>query len=313
MKNIFIINPNAGSTRKGEKLMAQIHAAEKKTGMECEIYFTKHGGDGSRYIREVCTGNSQEKYRFFGAGGDGTLNEVFNACQGMDNAIAGIIPTGTGNDFVRIFHRMGDFLNLEKQLRDNSIPVVLIRCSFIVEGEKKILYCGNMVNIGFDSNVVEKAAEIHKKSPVNGSAAYLLGVVNMLVKKKGADLKIWKDGELIHDGELLLTAVANGNYCGGGVKSSPQSQLDDGIVELSIIRDMSRSRFVTLFPSYSKGTHLRDRRAEKYIRYEKAGTVRICTNSEKMIVSVDGEILYLDEIEMEVVEKAVRFSVPAEK
>lgn len=310
MRNIFIINPNAGSTKKGEQLIAAINDAEKKTGMKCEIYFTRYAGDGYRYIRETCENDPEQKIRFFGAGGDGTLNEVVNGCHGFDNAIAGIIPIGTGNDFVRIFGSEKYFLDIEAQLKGNSKPIDLIRCEYVQDGDKKISYCDNMINIGFDSNVVAKADEIHRKSFVNGSAAYILGVAVILIKKKGADLRIELDDGYVHDGPLLLTAVANGNFCGGGVKSSPESILDDGEIEVSVIKDVSRTRFISLFPSYSKGTHFSRKGADEIIDYHKVKSARIRTNAEPMMVSNDGELFLTDEIYLEVEERAVRFSVP---
>lgn len=310
MRNIFIINPKAGSTKKGEKLIADIHAAEKNTGMDCEIYFTKYAGDGERFIKETCENTPDERVRFFGAGGDGTLNEVINACHGYGNAIAGIIPIGTGNDFVRIFGPERNFLDIKAQLMGNSMPIDLIKCTYVENGEEIIRYCDNMINIGFDSNVVAKTAEINQKTFVNGSAAYLLGVAIMLLKKKGADLRIELDNGYVHDGPLLLTAVANGNFCGGGVKSSPESVLDDGAVEVSVVKDVSRMKFISFFPSYSKGTHFSRKGAENFIDYHKVRSLKIRSNAEPMLVSNDGEIFETDELFLEVEENAIRFSVP---
>lgn len=73
-----------------------------------------------------------------------------------------------------------------------------------------------MFNIGFDCNVVDLAGRLKQYPLLTGSVAYMAAVVGILVKKKGADLKIQLDDQLVHQGPLLLTALANGSYCGGG-------------------------------------------------------------------------------------------------
>ncbi len=69
------------------------------------------------------------------------------------------------------------------------------------------------------------AATLKTYPLLSGSLAYLMAILAILVKKKGANLKVEVDGEVKHDGPLLLTAVANGCFCGGGVKSSPMASI----------------------------------------------------------------------------------------
>lgn len=310
MENIFLINPEAGSRNRIQSIVDRIRKACSETGMDAEICFTNTVDECRKYIAGKCMDNPGEKIRFFGCGGDGTLNHVVNACVPFENAVAGNVPVGTGNDFVRTIGSLSDFSDISRQLRGIPVHIDLIRCEYIEDGVRKVCYCDNMINIGFDSNVVEKAAQIRKGGIVTGSLAYLMGVAVILAEKKGADLLIEFDGETVHDGPLLLTAVANGSYCGGGVRSSPRSKLNDGTAEASIIRDVSRRKFVKLYPSYSKGTHLDIPHIDEIIDYRPVKTVHIRTNGETMRVSNDGEIIYTDEIWLEVEPKRILFSVP---
>ena len=93
----------------------------------------------------------------------------------------------------------------------------------------------------------------------------------ILIRKKGADLRIeYNDGRVL-DGKILLIAIANGCYCGGGVKGVPYCKLDDGLMDVSVVKDISRMCFLTLFPSYAKGTHMQKHKiqARKIIQYSK--------------------------------------------
>ena len=310
MKNYFIINPNAGKKRRKAELVSRIQRAASETGADCEIYYTKSMSDGENFVKRMCSEQPEQMFRFFGCGGDGTLNEVINGIYGFNNAAAGNVPLGTGNDFARAFGPLKTFADINAQLRGAIRTVDLIRCTYEADGEQVVRYCDNMINIGFDSNVVAKAAEIRKGGIVTGSAAYLLGVGIILIKKTGADLRIELDDGYVHDGPLLLTAAANGRYCGGGVQSSPQSRLDDGMIEVSIIKDVSRTKFISLYPSYSKGTHIDKLRAEGILEYRKVRKLRITSNTGHMKVSNDGEIITPHSLELEVVPGAMRFSVP---
>ena len=311
MKNYFIINPNAGRKRKKTALLGRIEQAAAQIGLECEVYFTRSMSDGENFVKKICRENPDEAFRFFGCGGDGTLNEVVNGIYGFENAVAGNVPLGTGNDFARAFGSLKSFADIKAQLLGNIREVDLIRCIYEFNGRHIVRYCDNMINIGFDSNVVAKAAEIRKGGVVTGSAAYLLGVGIILIGKKGADLRIELDNGYVHDGPLLLTAAANGRYCGGGVQSSPESLVDDGVIEVSIIKEVSRSKFVSLYPSYSKGTHIESLTAEGILDYHRVRRLKITSNTGTMKVSNDGEIMSPHSLELEVVPKAIKFSVPS--
>ena len=310
MKNIFLINPGAGKKKKIEDFVSSIQKASEETGINAFVYYTKYAGDGERFIRETCENHPENTYRFFGCGGDGTLNEVINGCYGYANAVAGNVPMGTGNDFIRSIGEQKHFSDISNQLNGKPVEIDLIRCSYIENDREYVRYCDNMINIGFDSNVVEAVEKIKKKGLASGSAAYLLGVAQILIKKKGADLKIELDGETVYDGTLLLTAVANGQFCGGGVHSAPLSKINDGVLESSIIKDISRNRFLRLFPSYQKGTHIDKLEAGDILIYNEAKKISIHSNGEMMRVSNDGELIYTMDIDLEVVPQAVKFSVP---
>ena len=339
MKNVFIVNPCAGQGKGNDKFIEKIESVAADLGMPVSVYKTAGVGDGQVLARQIAQEASEET-RIFACGGDGTFNEVLNGVMEaeadasenknasedatdatVENAEAaarisiGLIPMGTGNDFCRNFPEAGDFVDIRSQLLGSPVPCDAIRYSGMLDGRQQTRYCANMFNIGFDCNVVDLTATLKTYPLVAGSFAYLLAVFSMMVKKKGANLRVEVDGEVRNDGPLLLTAVANGCFCGGGVKSSPEARTDDGLMDYNIIRDVSRLDFIRLFPKYAKGTHLSVPGVERIIDTGKAkhititplngegelGTMRLCT---------DGEIVDAEKIDMEIAPRAFSLVIP---
>lgn len=314
MKYYFILNPAAGQGRASE-LTDDIRALCEVSGIDCEIHETTAVGEAETFVRGVCKAYAQEQggqLRFYACGGDGTLSEVVNGMMGFAFAEAGCIPTGTGNDFVRNFPE-ADFTDLAAQIRGSSGLCDLIHYEGICDGRPVSRYCVNMFNIGFDCNVVDMTDRMKRLPLMTGPVAYLASVAAMLIGKKGADLSVAYDDGYIYDGRLLLISIANGSFCGGGIKGLPRAVTSDGVMDVSLVRNVSRLTFVTLFPKYMKGTHLEEPRLASVIRYTHEQSLTISPNRGTMKFCVDGEITKAGEIRFRICPDAFRFVVPARK
>lgn len=325
MKHIFIINPTSGKKRKLERLVADINSAALKLKADYEIYFTKSSGDGKNYLQNLCRehslyntrltaeGKEPEILRVYGCGGDGTLNEMVNGSFGFDNIEIGIIPTGTGNDYVRNYGKVSDFLNIENQMLGTAQHSDLIKYSAEYNGNITSGYGANMFNIGFDCNTVDMTDTTKTWPLLRGHPAYLVAVGITFVKKKGANLRIEYEDGRVKDGPVLLIAIANGCFCGGGVKGVPESILDDGLMDVSVVNDISRGRFISLYPSYARGTHMQRHAIinNNIIEYTKEKALTVTSNEESMRFCCDGEITTQKKVTFSMVEDAFLFVVPA--
>ncbi len=313
MRTVFIVNPKAGKGQGREKFIAEIEAASEKTGVPVEIYSTQGSGDGEILAAQLAKEAEArgEETRIIACGGDGTLNEVLNGAMRHDHVAIGVVPIGTGNDFCRNFPEAGDFLDIEAQLTGTVMDCDAIRYSGMLDGRVQTRYCANMFNIGFDCNVVDLTAKLKTYPLLAGSMAYLMAVLCILVRKKGADLRVELDGEVYEDGPVLLTALANGSFCGGGVKSAPVARLDDGLMDVNIIYNVSRREFLSKFPAYSKGTHMQLPGIEKIIFARQCRRAVITPRQGAMRLCTDGEIVDAGRIEFEVVPRAFRLLLPA--
>ena len=306
MKTVFIVNPKAGKKNNIEKFIEKINAAANKLSADVEIYVTKAVGDAAVFAHNFC--EKHGKARFIACGGDGTLSEVLCGAMDFEDTEIGVFPMGTGNDFVKNFE--GDFSDIEAQITGKSEKCDAIKYTTVCDGKPKTGYCANMFNIGFDCNVVDAMEHIKKKNIASGPFAYFLGILTTLIKKKGADLEIQIDGETKHKGRLLLTSVANGCFCGGGVKSNPGACVHDGLMNVNIIYNVSRLKFICLLPYYMRGTHLSlkgiDRvisnvGCKKLVIRPRGGSMRLCT---------DGEITTAGETTFEILQDAFSFVIP---
>lgn len=310
MKTVFVVNPKAGKKNNIEALTERIKAAAKKLRADVEIYETKSVGDASEFVRAYC--EKQGSARFIACGGDGTLGEVVNGAVLFDGTEVGVMPFGTGNDFVKNFD--GDFSDVEAQITSQSEKCDIIKYTTTDEkGNKRVGYCANMFNIGFDCNVADTMTEMKKKPFVSGSLAYVLAIFATLIKKKGADLEIILDGKEKYNGRLLLTSIANGCFCGGGIKSNPGACVHDGLMNVNIIRNISRMKFISLLPYYMKGTHPCIKGIEKIIDNIGCKKITVKPKGGKMRLCIDGEIVSAGRTEFEILHDAFCFVVPVGK
>ena len=297
MKHVFIVNPAAGREDAVASIRALLEARE-----DCEFYSTKCPRDATEYIRARCAAEPDVRFRFYACGGDGTLNEVVNGVVGCPNASLGCYPCGSGNDFVKYFGGKKVFRNVERLLNAPEQWIDLMRV-----GDS---YAINATHFGFDSSVADTMRRVRRRRIIGGSNAYTTGVVVSLFKAMKNDCRIYADGELLNPrGKILLCTIANGQYVGGSFRCAPRSLCNDGLLEVCLVEPVSIPTFLSLISGYSEGTHLEDRRFEKYIRYCRARSVRV-EAPEGFLYSFDGELIEQNEFTVEVVPRAVRFAVP---
>ncbi len=281
MKTVHVYNPAAGGGIK--EALPENH------------YLTKSVGDCSRYVAACC--KEDPHAHFIVHGGDGTINE---AVAGVLTAGAGetarltFVPAGSGNDTVRALAAMeGDDFSLDAYLCNGRYGV-------------------NMVNIGFDCNVVSSAGRFKKKHGVAGSLSYLLGIVTEFFKPFGWRFTVRateaEGGTFEFEDDALLCAVCNGQWCGGGFHNSPLSSMSDGVLELLLVKKVSRLKFITLIGKYKKGTLIDPATGNVYERYAHLVTykrITAITVSGTKRVCIDGEVIEAESATVEILPSAL--------
>jgi YegS/Rv2252/BmrU family lipid kinase len=243
-----------------------------------------------------------ERQRFICVGGDGTINEIANSAPGNPNVEFGVIPSGSGNDFVRNFTDKKRFYEIDSQIDGTVHSFDLIK----VNDD----YCVNMVNIGFDCAVVIEADRFRKYKFLSPSISYILGViVGFFLRPLGTKMKITLDDGTVIDGMLTLTAIGNGKFCGGGFLTCPLANLSDGLMDITIIKKVSRLNFIQLIGCYKEGTFLIKKNAQKVFKYIRTNHFKMEFENEQPIC-IDGEIFHGKNVDLKVVPAGFNFVVP---
>lgn len=300
MKHIFIINPIAGKGNIQKEIINNINNLNlTHKEIEFEIYITKFKGDASNFVETKCKENIP--YIFYACGGDGTLHEVINAACKYDHIVVGHIPCGTGNDFVRNFENKDNFNRIEEQIYGEAVYIDLIKVS-----DK---YAASVCNIGLDADVAFNMHKFKRIPFVKGTASYILSILFCLFKKMGKNLTVqFEDGQVI-SGNYLLGVVANGNSYGGGYKCAPLASINDGILDICLVKKISRLKILNLLNVYKAGEHLNNEKISKYIFYKKNKNIKINSTSP-IYLCIDGESYIYGDLEFKVIHNAIKFWVP---
>lgn len=301
IKHVFLLNPVAGKGVKQQGLRERIEQVCTDRGVDFEIHQTSARGEATEYVRALCEQYPDTQLRFYACGGDGTLSEAVNGAYGYVNAAVGVIPVGTGNDFVRNFEGKERFLDIGAQLDGQTHMLDLMQYN----GQ----LCVNMINIGFDCEVVKLTAKLKNCKLLPANMGYIAGLVLTLIRKPGVKAYVSVDGGEAQRRKMLLTSVANGSWCGGGFRSSPLALLSDGVLDVLLIKNVTRIRFLSLVKMYKAGSFVNDPKARRVIDYVKGRTVRYTFDGVQSIC-VDGEVVEAQELEINAVREALCLIVP---
>lgn len=308
-RQVHILNPKSGSQRHSEAARAAI----EKTGGE--ILESTRQGEITALVADLFSRDPFAHAIVYG--GDGTVYEAVNGImQSGHNRTASfsVVPTGSGNDFSVYVNDSGVFKKADLN------PIDLIRTT--VGGQ--VRYSANVTNMGFDCDVVRETYKLKKIPVFRGPVAYIAGVATTLMKKKAIRAKITmsgcadKDGNPLAEGvqswdqKILLTACANAQFYGGGFRAAPLASVSDGLMDVLVVRDMSRLRFVSLVKYYRDGTFVGED-GELLEKFKKILDYRKC---EKIVIDgpewycMDGEVLPTNgaPIEAEMVPGAVWYA-----
>lgn len=297
MKHVFVINPYAGKVNIYEKAVNALSAFMDK--YDISIHKTTDEKDATNYVKHYAEAHPDQEIRFYACGGDGTINEVVSGAINYQNVSICVYPCGSGNDFVKSIGRLEFYNDIEKILNAKNKKIDVIKV-----GDDN--YSINVCNYGFEAKVAKHANVIKKKG---GKNPYLRGVIRGLFTGMKNNITVEVDGEVINpNGTLLLSSAANGGYVGGKYFCAPNFCLDDGLLEVTLVKQVSVFTLLKLIKQYELGNHLNDKRFDKLLVYKRAKKVKIYS-SKPFDVCIDGEIITGTEFNIEVLHKAINFAI----
>lgn len=237
-------------------------------------------------------------------GGDGTIHEVINGLMqapGEKRPALGIVPIGSGNDFAYALGIPTDAGRAMRQALNGEASAVDLGLLVDEHGRKE--YFGNTLGIGFDTIV---NLRLHQLPLLRGVLMYFAAVIRtILLNHNPVKMQVEIDGEKLEQ-ENLMVVICNGPREGGGFMLAPDAKLDDGVLNYTIVRKVSRAMMFRLLPEVMKGTH------GKFPQV-KVGACKkfLITSDRPLYIHTDGEIFSgfgsnLKRIAVEILPNALR-------
>lgn len=222
------------SANREEVKVAVNHVKRLKQKIRVRIAWNKK--DKRRVVKEALQAGAT---RIIAGGGDGTINDVVNALishgkgKAKAKAALGILPLGTANDFARGFGLPVDDLNEALEVACTGAP----RKTDVGKANDRLFL--NVVSGGFGAEVTASTPQDMKKA-LGGAAYTLMGLAKaMNLKAKTGRLLV--PGQAPYEGSMLIMAVGNNRFAGGGFEVAPHADLEDGLLDLSLLSDVPAS------------------------------------------------------------------------
>jgi diacylglycerol kinase (ATP) len=290
----FIVNPVAGNGR-CPGIMQGLSERLKTRDIEYEVAFTKAPGHAEELASEAAKGGCEA---VVAVGGDGTVMEAAAGLLKSGGAAAlGIIPGGTGNDYRRSFDIPMDAAG--------ALEVVL-------GGERRCADAGlfngkpffNIGSVGFDVAVVEESGRMKKAL---GALSYYVAVFKTLAGYKCRKMRLWING-VLQEKEILISAIGNGLFYGGGMKVLPKAETGDGSFDVCVVDKIPRLKIAMLFPQFTTGSHGKF----PFVKFYRCEKVVIDSMGEPFSVQTDGEVFSgITSAEFSILPGALKVLAPA--
>lgn len=306
-RHLFILNPAAGTKNRTEKIKTVIEKLKLKEPYDIFITNGERAAENEaeRYLREY----TEDFVQVYACGGDGTLSEVANGVyrSGNKNCAIGVVPVGSGNDFVKSLDIPAEhFRNLKGLVKGEAVDVDLLLAKD-TEGNERVSL--NIISAGFDAAVANGQEKFKKLPLVSGSMAYNLSLVKCVFTDTKNYFALKVDGERFgkSEGPYLFAIAANGRYYGGGFKASPYSDISDGMLDFVRIKTVSKMKLLSLVGLFREGRHIDE--YKDICSYTRCKTMQFL--SEKLIdLNLDGEIYPMKNPIIKILPKAVKLVLP---
>jgi len=280
LKTELIINLTAGGGKPRSHLKT-IFKYLKENGFNFKVSYTSHHGEAIELAQKAADKGME---LIVSIGGDGTVNEIVNGImKSKNNPSLGIIPLGWANDFIKSTNIPSDIIEACKVLARGKIKKIDIG---VINHQK---YFANICGVGFDAEVALLANQMKSKHPnlrILSAFVYVFATVKKLLSPFSYhDVKIKFDGQEIHS-KILFIAISNGKIYGGRFNITPEAILDNGLLEVCVVEEMGRFKYLASIPKLFKGTH----GTIKGIKFYRAKEI-VIRSSAPILAQVSGEVI----------------------
>ena len=260
MKTSVIVNPRAGNGRT-EKIWPNIEFALKQSIGSFQTEQTSCQGDAILLTRHALESGAT---RIVAIGGDGHLNEVLNGfiendVQLNSQATLSFVMTGTGCDFQRSLGVSGKWESAVEKLKDAQVRQIDVgKVSYTApEKTQQIRYFINIASFGLSGAADHYIDNSSLGKYFGGTILYLWATIKTVFTHPNQTIRYRIDDGPQKEIRTRLALLANGRYFGGGMHAAPEAELDDGLLDLLMLKEISLVKFLWHLPKIYMGTHLK--------------------------------------------------------
>ena len=267
-------------------------AQQRAVGHSIEVRVTLGKGDARRFVTEA-----GELDLLVAAGGDGTLNEVVRGLMALSTdarPVLGVVPLGTANDFATGCDIPRDpHEALALCMEGEGVPIDV--------GKANEYWFLNAASVGFGAEVTATTPPELKR--LLGPAAYtVMGAILAMNPHQYHGRLILPDREITGSGPVAI--VGNGRQTGGGMQVAPRARIDDGLLDVLVVRHIPPTALLTA------ARELQELSADgEYISYWQTPWAEVYPD-ESIPVNLDGEPVQFSSVRYEAVPRAIRLIVP---
>jgi diacylglycerol kinase (ATP) len=306
---LVVVNPASGGGKVFRRF-ADIEKAFAAHGIPYEVRLTQKAGDAVDIVKN---GILTEGYRhIMGIGGDGTGNEIINGIFSQKTVpISDIVYTmyagGTGNDWVKMHNIPNDLsafcrMILRGALEKQDVGIVHF---FDKKGEAQHKYFANAGGLGYDSFVVQ-SVEQDTNRIFPKKFAYFIHIIKCLFAYKAERVRVVFDGQTVEDQFYTLHFGIN-KYAGAGMQLTPHAVKDDGLLALTLIREMPRWKVLFYTARLYSGAVAKIPEASLF----KASRVKFESLGNPIFCETDGEFMGQAPAEISILETKLNVVVPS--
>lgn len=302
---LFILNPASAAGSTGRRVEALRRRVEASLG-PVDLQSTSAPGEATRLARAASEAGVE---RILVGGGDGTTSEVVAgvleaaALRGSSpTPVLGLLPLGSGLDLMRSLglpRALGPALDViaEGSVRTIDAGRIELRDP---AGRPVSRAFVNEASLGLSGETVMRVGRTSKR--IGPRLGFVAGAVGAILGHRPVDVAVEVDGSRVFEGPVSLLVAANGRFFGAGMRVAPGAVLDDGRLELVLVRGLSMPRLLVNLPSFYLGRHGR----HPNVSFRAVRSVVVLPKEGSAPVEVDGEAVGGLPMRAEVVPGAIR-------